>query len=118
MKKLLATVATAAALLAGGNAFAQSADTSNATATTSVTIIRPLTITKTSDLAFGRIVRPQSTLATWTIGLADLHVVKKASGMANKLHDLSISYHRGEMKHDDYAAAIDATILAFENAAS
>ena len=43
------------------NAFAQTAaNTSSATATGSVTIVRPLTITKNSDLAFGRIVRPRT----------------------------------------------------------
>lgn len=82
MKKLLATAAIAAGLLAGGNAFAQSADTSNATATTSVTIIRPLTITKTSDLAFGRIVRPRTGTGTVTLANTGNSVVAAAGAVA------------------------------------
>lgn len=71
MKKLLASAAIAAGLLAGGSAFAQTAaNTSNATASGSVTIVRPLTITKNTDLAFGRIVRPR-TGGTGTVMLAN-----------------------------------------------
>lgn len=80
MKKLLASAAVAAGLLAGGNAFAQAANTSSATATGSVTIVRPLTITKNSDLAFGRIVRPR-TGGTGTVTLANTgNTVVAASG--------------------------------------
>lgn len=71
MKKLLASAAIAAGLLAGGSAFAQTAaNTSNATASGSVTIVRLLTITKNTDLAFGRIVRPR-TGGTGTVTLAN-----------------------------------------------
>lgn len=69
MKKLIASVAIAAGLLAGGTAFAQAANTDSETATGSVTIIRPLTITKNSDLAFGRIVQPRT--GTGTVALAN-----------------------------------------------
>lgn len=83
MKKLLATAAIAAGLLAGGNAFAQSAaNTDNTTATTSVTIIRPLTITKTSDLAFGRIVRPRTGTGTVTLANTGNSVVAAAGAVA------------------------------------
>lgn len=81
MKKLLASAAIAAGLLAGGSAFAQTAaNTSSATASGSVTIVRPLTITKNSDLAFGRIVRPR-TGGTGTVTLANTgNSVVAASG--------------------------------------
>ncbi|MBB4612142.1 DUF4402 domain-containing protein [Novosphingobium taihuense] len=80
MKKLLASAAVAAGLLAGGSAFAQAANTSSATASGSVTIVRPLTITKNSDLAFGRIVRPR-TGGTGTVTLANTgNTVVAASG--------------------------------------
>lgn len=80
MKKLLASAAVAAGLLAGGTAFAQAANTSSASAVGSVTIVRPLTITKNSDLAFGRIVRPR-TGGTGTVTLANTgNAVVAASG--------------------------------------
>lgn len=60
MKKTLAFVLAAAGLAGSGPAFAQSADSASATASSSVTIIRPLTMTKDADLSFGRVVQPRS----------------------------------------------------------
>jgi hypothetical protein len=64
MKKTLAIALAVAGLSTSGAAFAQSADTSSTTATSSVTIIRPLTINKIDDLVFGRIVQPRSGTGT------------------------------------------------------
>ena len=66
INKIIATAIVAAALLGGSNAaFAQA--TANTSASGSVTIIRPITITKTADLQFGRVVLPSSGSATVTI---------------------------------------------------
>lgn len=54
--------------LGASAAFAQ-VNTSTATAAGSATIIQPITITKNTDLAFGRIVRPASGSDTVTIGI-------------------------------------------------
>ncbi len=59
MKYSLACTLAAFGMLAGSaSAFAQASDSTSATG--SVTIIRPITITKSADLAFGRIVKPTS----------------------------------------------------------
>lgn len=68
MKKLIA-FALVAAGMASTPAFAQAANTSTATANSSVTIIRPLTITKNTDLVFGRVVQPRS--GTGTVSIAN-----------------------------------------------
>ena len=56
MKKYLVASVLSMGILWANPAFAQS--TASATATGSTTIIQPVTITKTSDLIFGRVVRP------------------------------------------------------------
>lgn len=83
MKKFLASAAIAAGLLAGGTAFAQSAaNTDSASANGSVTIIRPLTITKNSDLAFGRIVQPRTGTGTVTLANTGNSVVAATGAVA------------------------------------
>lgn len=68
MKKLvLAAAVCAAALSAPNAAFAQSSATASANGST--TLIRPITITKTADLAFGRIVKPST--GTGTVAVAN-----------------------------------------------
>lgn len=67
MKKTLAIVLAVAGLSVSGTAFAQAADTDNKSATTSVTILRPLTLTKDADLVFGRVVQPRTGNDTVTI---------------------------------------------------
>jgi hypothetical protein len=68
MKKLFAYALFALSFLAGAPAaFAQNTDTD--TATGSVTIIRPLTVTKSTDLAFGTIVKPAT--GTGTVSIAN-----------------------------------------------
>lgn len=83
MKKLLASAAIVAGLLAGGTAFAQSAaNTDNTSATGSVTILQPLTITKNADLAFGRIVRPRTGSGTVTLANTGNAVVAGTGAVA------------------------------------
>jgi hypothetical protein len=67
MKKTLAIALAVAGLAGSGAAFAQSADSASATADSSVTIIRPLTMTKDADLVFGRVVQPRSGSDTVTL---------------------------------------------------
>lgn len=108
MKKMLASAAVAAGLLVGGSAFAQTAaNTSNATATGSVTIVRPLTITKNSDLAFGRIVRPR-TGGTGTVTLANTgnSVVAAAGAVA-----LSSTTSRAQFTVDGEGAQVVTTSI-------
>lgn len=82
MKKTLATVLAVAGLAASGAAFAQSADTSSATANSSVNIIRPLTITKNADLVFGRVVQPRSGSGTVSIANSSNSVVAGSGAVA------------------------------------
>ena len=65
-KKFIATAVIAAGILGGsGAALAQA--TANTSASGSATIIRPITISKTADLQFGRVVLPSTGSATVTI---------------------------------------------------
>jgi hypothetical protein len=65
VKKLIVAALVAGAALGSSSALAQ--NTANTTATGSVTIISPITINKTADLSFGRIVRPSTGSATITV---------------------------------------------------
>ncbi len=67
-------------------AFAQ---TSSATTTGTTTIIRPVTISKTADLSFGRIVRPSS--STSTVALTDASDTVTASGNGLVLSGIATS---------------------------
>lgn len=68
-KTLVIALAATGLLASAAPAFAQAANTSNDTANGSVTIIRPLTITKSADLVFGRIVEPRT--GTGTVSIAN-----------------------------------------------
>lgn len=69
-RKILIGAATAAALAGfGGSAHAQASATQSTTST--VTIFRPITLTKDTDLSFGTIVRPLSGSGTVTISEVD-----------------------------------------------
>jgi hypothetical protein len=57
-KLLLAGAAAAALASVASSAFAQASATGTATA--SITIFQPISVTKTADLAFGRVIRPSS----------------------------------------------------------
>jgi hypothetical protein len=71
-------IGIASAMLAGvaTPAFGQATNTAETTGST--TIIRPVTISKTADLSFGRIVRPSS--STSTVALTDASDTVTASG--------------------------------------
>lgn len=63
------SIALFATFIAASAAHAQA--TSNQTVAASTTIFRPITLTKTSDLKFGTIVRPASGADTVTVAAAD-----------------------------------------------
>jgi hypothetical protein len=106
MKKTLALALAFSSLAVAGPALAQAANTSTDTANGSVTIIRPLTLTKTTDLAFGRVVQPRSGLGTVSIanngttvsagngavalsGLTTSHAVFGVSGEGNQVVNIT-----------------------------
>jgi hypothetical protein len=66
IKKYIA-IAIIAAGIVGGSGAALAQATANTSASGSATIIRPITISKTADLQFGRVVLPSSGSATVTI---------------------------------------------------
>jgi hypothetical protein len=79
MKKSIICLAAGVGLLSGVPAFAQAANTDSDTANGSVTIIRPLTITKDTDLVFGRVVQPRT--GTGTVAIANTsNTVTAAAG--------------------------------------
>lgn len=69
MKYICRVVIAAAVLAASGQAFAQSSDAESTTG--SATIVRAVSMEKTSDLSFGRIVRPSSGSSTVAIDAAN-----------------------------------------------
>lgn len=64
-KLLLAGAALVATTATASSALAQASASTSATA--SVTIFQPITITKTADLAFGRVIRPSTGTTIYTI---------------------------------------------------
>ena len=88
MKKIIA-LALVAAGMASTPAIAQAAKTSTATAKSSVTIIRPLTITKDTDLVFGRVVQPRS--GTGTVSIANNSTTTVAASGAVALSGITTS---------------------------
>ncbi|ATQ43875.1 DUF4402 domain-containing protein [Caulobacter mirabilis] len=65
--KSLAAIAALAVVAAAAPAMAQSAST---TGSGSITVIRPLTLTKNADLRFGTVVRPSTGSGTVTVSAA------------------------------------------------
>jgi len=69
-KLLLASGALVVASAMASSALAQASATTSATA--SVTVFQPITIAKTSDLQFGRVIRPSNATPTvYTVAAAD-----------------------------------------------
>lgn len=89
MKKIIA-LALVAAGMASTPAFAQAANTSTDTANGSVTIIRPLTITKNTDLVFGRVVQPR--LGIGTVSIANNSTTTVAANGAVALSGITTSH--------------------------
>ncbi|MES2035843.1 MAG: DUF4402 domain-containing protein [Pseudomonadota bacterium] len=71
--KIIAAAAALAAVAAASPALAQS--TASATGTGSITVIRPLTLTKNADLKFGTVVRPSTGSGTVVISAAGARTV-------------------------------------------
>lgn len=91
MRTLLVVGIAAMGMFTASGAYAQAANTSSATASGSVTILRPLTVAKDTggDLQFGRIVQPRTGSGTVTIGSGADTV--SASGGAVALSGISTS---------------------------
>lgn len=68
-KLLLAGGAAVVATAMASSAFAQASATTSATA--SVTVFQPITVTKNTDLAFGRVIRTSSTATVYTVSEVD-----------------------------------------------
>jgi hypothetical protein len=68
MIKTFAAIAVVALTVVAAPAFAQS--TASTTGSGSITVIRPLTITKTADLKFGTVVRPSTGSGTAVVSAA------------------------------------------------
>ena len=68
--KYLVGAATAALMLVGASGAMAAANSSSDTANVSATIIQPITVQKTQDLAFGTIVKPSSASSTVTLTAA------------------------------------------------
>lgn len=67
---LKSSAAVAALFLAASAAAAHAQSTASATGSGSITIIRPLTLTKNADLRFGTVVRPASGAGTAVVSAA------------------------------------------------
>lgn len=76
MNKYFAAGALALGILSANSAFAQS--TASASAAGSTTIIQPVTVSKTADLIFGRVVRPGT--GSDTISITNLSDAVTATG--------------------------------------
>lgn len=59
-RKLLLTSVTVAALSAVGSQAFAAGNTATTSASASVTVFQPISVTKASDLAFGRVIRPSA----------------------------------------------------------
>jgi hypothetical protein len=68
-KFLLAGGAAIVATAIASSAFAQASATTSASA--SITVFQPITITKTADLAFGRVIRTSTTPTIYTIAASN-----------------------------------------------
>ncbi len=87
MKKLLAVVVLATGLFGATSAFAQASASTSASG--SVTLIRPITITKTADLEFGRVVKP--TAGTGTVSMTNASDATSAGSGAVTLAGITTS---------------------------
>ena len=77
MKKLLVIAALASGIFGATSAYAQASASTSASG--SVTLLRPITITKTADLEFGRVVKPST--GTGTVSMTNASdAVTAASG--------------------------------------
>jgi hypothetical protein len=99
MNKLICTAAVFAAVAFAAPAMAQS--TASTTGSGSITVIRPLTITKNADLKFGTVVRPSTGSGTAVVSAAGVRsvtggVVGLASGDAPQASQFTVSGEGGQ----------------------
>lgn len=87
MKKIIAAAVLVTGLFGSTSAFAQA--TASTSASGSVTLIRPITITKTADLEFGRVVKP--TAGTGTVSMTNASDTTTASAGAVALAGITTS---------------------------
>lgn len=99
MNKLILTAAAFAAVAFAAPAMAQS--TASTTGTGSITVIRPLTITKNADLKFGTVVRPGTGAGTAVVSAAGARsvtggVVGLASGDTPQASQFTVAGEGGQ----------------------
>ncbi|MFC5344414.1 DUF4402 domain-containing protein [Brevundimonas staleyi] len=99
MNKLIAAAAALAAVAVAAPAMAQSS--ASTTGTGSITIIRPLTITKNADLKFGTVVRPGTGSGTAVVSAAGVRsvtggVVGLASGDTPQASQFTVAGEGGQ----------------------
>ena len=99
MNKLICTAAALAAVAFAAPAMAQSSATT--TGTGSITVIRPLTLTKNADLKFGTIVRPATGSGTVVVSAAGARsvtggVVGLASGDTPQASQFTVDGEGGQ----------------------
>lgn len=99
MNKLICTAAALATVAFAAPAMAQS--TASTTGTGSITVIRPLTITKNADLRFGTVVRPSTGAGTAVISAAGVRsvtggVVGLASGDTPQASQFTVDGEGGQ----------------------
>ncbi|WGM31850.1 DUF4402 domain-containing protein [Brevundimonas sp. NIBR11] len=99
MKKIICVAAALAAVAFAAPAMAQS--TASTTGTGSITIIRPLTITKNADLKFGSVVRPSTGSGTAVVSAAGVRsvtggVVGLASGDTPQASQFTVAGEGGQ----------------------
>lgn len=99
MNKLICTAAALAAVAFAAPAMAQSV--ASTTGTGSITVIRPLTITKNADLKFGTVVRPGTGSGTAVVSAAGVRsvtggVVGLASGDTPQASQFTVDGEGGQ----------------------
>ena len=87
MKKLFVIAALASGLFGSTSAYAQSSASTSASG--SVTLLRPITITKTADLEFGRVVKPSS--GTGTVSMTNTSDATSAGSGAVAISGITTS---------------------------
>lgn len=121
MKKILVAAAVLAPTLMVGAAAYAAANSASDTAAVSATIVRPITVTKTQDLAFGTIVKPSSGSALVTLTAASSPVRTVVGGDAIALASttptdakFTVSGEGGQL----FTLVIDPSIVMTNTAAS
>ena len=118
MKNIVSIGLSVIALCASGSAFA-AGNTSATTANVTTTIIRPISVTKNTDLKFGTIVRPGS--GSGTVGLSTTNVSTVTGTGAILLPSSTTSPANFTVSGEGgqaFTMAIDSTVTLTNTAAS